>query len=255
MKRLASALLFIHMADHVHKSIRADNVILFASSDDTDDDSAASSSSGGSTKSGSSSSSSSAKSKIIGTPFLLGFDLVRKDAQATEWSKTTDTHKYYYLPPDRQGDPQRKYSMLDDVYSLGVLFLEIALCLSFVKPIPPRLSPLSPPDSQEKETTISWRRHPILLEEQSHSHSKTSTRPIPVPLQPEPLRRRLIAQAKKSAARTMGSTIAGLIVSCLSCLHDPDAFGSREALQDQDGILMGIAYVKQVLSVLDQVSL
>lgn len=100
MKQLASALLFVHTADLVHKSIRADNIVLFQRTDRTQpsppqDD----------------------REDMLGQPFLLGFDLSRKTEASSEREKTTDFHKAYYLPPDRQGDTNRKYSMLDDIYS------------------------------------------------------------------------------------------------------------------------------------------
>ena len=57
----------------------------------------------------------------------------------------------YYLAFDRQGDPTRKYSVLDDLYSLGVAFLEKALWQSFMHP---RL------DEQTRNT--SWEYIPVL---------------------------------------------------------------------------------------------
>lgn len=209
MKRLASALVFIHLADHVHKSIRPDNILIFPSSK-TD-------------------------GTGLGEPVLIGFDLSRKHDKRSQKIKVAGVEKYYYLAPDRQGDWIRDYSMLDDIYSLGVVFLEIALGFSFVK---------SQPTAAQTDSKIHWQRHSILMDE---------GRPAK-PLEAEALRLRLVSQAKKTAARRMGSTIAGLIVSCLSCLNDPDAFGDRTALEDKDGIVVGIAYMKEVLAVLDQVS-
>lgn len=55
----------------------------------------------------------------------------------------------------------------------------------------------------------------------------------------ETLRTRLISQAKRSVPRTMGSIISALIVSCLSCLHNPEAFGDPQAMHDQNGICDG----------------
>ena len=75
------------------------------------------------------------------------------------------------------------------------------------------------------------------------------------PFGPEDLRRRFLSLAKKDVARKMGLTVSDLIVTCLSSLETVDSFGDKEELQDQDGIVLGIAYMKKVLSVLDRVSL
>jgi hypothetical protein len=53
--------------------------------------------------------------------------------------------------------------------------------------------------------------------------------------------------------RQMGDTVAGLIVACLSCLHDAEAFGEVSQFTDQDGILVGSMFARQVLHVLDEV--
>ena len=70
--------------------------------------------------------------KFLGEPFLFGFDLVRRAQKQSRRQGTTHFHRAQYLPTDHQGDPQRDYAMLNDIYSFGVLLLEIALWTSFV---------------------------------------------------------------------------------------------------------------------------
>lgn len=68
MKRLASTLLYIQMADHVHKIIRADNILLFQSDSESENNN-------------------------LGERFLVGFDLTRKDAGSSRRTKVLNIDK------------------------------------------------------------------------------------------------------------------------------------------------------------------
>lgn len=215
MRKIASAVLYVHTAGHIHKRIFAQNIILFSPRTLGD--------------------AQSARSELryqLGEPFLVGFDLSRKEKHETTWTSTVDPQEVYYLPRDRQGDPSRKYSMLDDIYSLGVLFIELALWRSFV----------SLPDKDQSSTPAKLQPAKGLTKKDSHEF-----------LGPEDLYKRLVGFATKEVARSMGSIMSELIVSCLTCIEDPKAFGDRQVLEDQDGIVVGIAYIKRVLLALEEI--
>lgn len=204
MKRLASTVLFVHLAGHVHKNIRADTVLLFRDP---------------------------AKPELVlGEPYLVGFENTRKDGAGSQRLSVRQLEKYYYLPPDRQDETTRDFSMLDDIYTLGVVFLELALCFSFVVP--------------QESPTAPWRPQSILLQDK---------RDLENTLRSTDLRDHLIRRASAMVPRQMGDTVAGLIVACLSCLHDAEAFGEVSQFTDQDGILVGSMFARQVLHVLDEV--
>ncbi|KAH6640047.1 hypothetical protein BKA67DRAFT_542571 [Truncatella angustata] len=212
MKRLASALLWVHVAGHVHKSIRADNIILFGSSTSSTPSSAQTSRQDSRERD--------LESKgfphVLGTSFLLGFDLSRADAAATSYTQTADLQKAYYLHPDQQGTPDRRYSLRDDVYALGVLFIELALWTLFVR-----------------WNSATWERNRGLV--------SASTRKAP---SPEAMRVRFLGFARKEVPRAMGGVVGEVIVACLEGLDDVDE-GSGD----------GGAYIKKVLEMLDRVSL
>ncbi|EFW99881.1 het-s domain containing protein [Grosmannia clavigera kw1407] len=221
MKKLASALLFIHTAEHIHKSIRADNVVLLReASTETESEQKGYGFLPRTSE------------MVIGEPFLVGFDLSRKEARHSDMKPTVDLHKTYYLPVDRQGAPVRRYSMLDDIYSLGVLFLEIALWRSLVE---------FEPQEQRPDTSG------LHVNDGGDTCGKWA------------LHQRLVTLAREDVARRMGSIVAGLVVACLMCLdaskdeHDNEwtSFGQRGDLADQDGIVLGQAYIRKVIMVLD----
>ncbi len=117
-KNLASAVFYIHSGNFFHKNIRPANIIIFEP------------------QSTLSLESSEAKChqylRVIGAPFLMGYDGVRKVDAASQRLRVEDWKKNIYLSPDRHrlkvGD---EFKTQHDVYSLGVVLLEIALWTDF----------------------------------------------------------------------------------------------------------------------------
>lgn len=116
---IAAAVLYVHASGFVHKNIRPDNIIVFepqlpatASVSDRE----------------------ACRFPIaIGQPYLAGYDGIRKEEAATLMVDTIEWHQRLYLPPERlRGKPQRtKFTWKHDVYSLGVVLLEIAMWENF----------------------------------------------------------------------------------------------------------------------------
>ncbi|CAM1504897.1 Fc.00g024880.m01.CDS01 [Cosmosporella sp. VM-42] len=108
---LARALMYLHLADWLHKAVRSENVIFFV-----DDE--------GSVQSN--------------LPYLIGFEYSRPDVlgEQTENVDEKPDHKYYRHPKalavpiadlkQPLGGPGR-YSKVYDIYSMGVVLLEIGL--------------------------------------------------------------------------------------------------------------------------------
>jgi hypothetical protein len=208
-RKLASAVLYMHTCDFVHKTIRPDNVLIFTDDVPPGDDPAKYT-----------------YPCVIGEPFLVGFDNVRKAIAASNMIKVEEWRKNVYLHPDRHrmgvGD---EYTVRHDVYSLGVVLLEIALWGSFTDRRPEGLA------------RYVWQ--------------KSGTQPA-APLPPEDLRRKYLRIAKSLVPREIGTKYADIVVSCLEGLQDEERGG---LLNDEDGLVIETAYVAQVLSKLEEISL
>jgi serine/threonine protein kinase len=110
-KHIITAVLYIHSLDWVHKSIRSDNVLLARSMIEK-------------------------KQSVLGSAYLKGFDYSRRDDGATTgFDELRDWKREIYQHPDRQQSFQNpaananetRYQKLHDVYSVGVVLLELCL--------------------------------------------------------------------------------------------------------------------------------
>ncbi|KAL8640699.1 MAG: hypothetical protein Q9228_002413 [Teloschistes exilis] len=101
---LARSVMFLHDCQFVHKSLRPDNILCFATQGECPD-----------------------------KPYMIGLDRFRLiDARSKRLSDDL-WYKDLYRHPTRQGiRPEKDYSMQHDIYSLGVCLLEIGLWQSFL---------------------------------------------------------------------------------------------------------------------------
>jgi serine/threonine protein kinase len=107
-KQLAKAIMFVHSAGFVHKSIRPETVLLFCSDQPNDNSCFA---------------------------FLIGFESFRLAEGNTVHQGDNIWERNIYRHPTRQGMlPGMDYVMQHDIYSLGVCLLEIGLGESLVLP-------------------------------------------------------------------------------------------------------------------------
>lgn len=208
-KKLASAVLFMHSGDFVHKNIRPENIIIFepclSISSDAD-----------------------AKfmkysqfPRTLGAPYLVGYDGVRKVDAMSDRIAVDDVGKSIYLSLERHrlkiGDQS---TMQHDVYSLGVVLLEIVLW----KDLSNHAS------SVEK---VIWHRQGVL---------KTSAS----------LHENLISLAKTRITRYLGQKYTDALIACLTGLKDIDNYSE---LEDQEGLVVGVAYITLVLRKLEEIVL
>jgi hypothetical protein len=112
---IATAVLYVHSCGFVHKNIRPDNIIIFdelsAQPDQT-------------------------YPYAIGKPYLAGYDGVRMEEAQTFMLGVEKWQERIYMPAERLADQEHrvKFSWVHDVYSLGVILLEIALWENFTNP-------------------------------------------------------------------------------------------------------------------------
>ncbi|KAL8867440.1 MAG: hypothetical protein Q9174_005664 [Haloplaca sp. 1 TL-2023] len=103
-RMLARSIMFLHDCKFVHKSLRPDNIICFATQGSYPD-----------------------------KPYMVGLDRFRQIDQRSERLSDDLWYKDIYRHPTRQGiRPEKDYIMQHDIYSLGVCMLEIGLWQSFV---------------------------------------------------------------------------------------------------------------------------
>lgn len=107
-RKIACAVMYVHMMQYVHKSIRSSNIVMLPKK-------------GVSGETG-------VFPKHLGEPFLCGFETARHDKATSDQSGDAHWRYNIYRHPKRQGlYPQERYTMNHDIYSLGVVLLEIGL--------------------------------------------------------------------------------------------------------------------------------
>lgn len=117
--------------------------------------------------------------------------------------------------------------MLHDIYSLGVILLEIALWESFV---------LVRPDGSRK------------LGRQGRSFTKKSGELKA----PDDIRAALLKKARDYVPLVLGAKFCEVVVMCLDCLDG--GLGPPEELLDEDGVLLGAVFIQRVLAVLEEIA-
>lgn len=202
--RVATAILYVHSGYFVHKRIKPENIIIF----DNDANCTFPIS--------------------IGQPFLTGFIHSRLDTGHTNLEGDLVPEDCIYQHPERWGiRAEHKYSMLHDVYSLGVVLLEIGLWKTFVKW-----------DRGSLKRTISWKAIEDLCTVAKMKEAGT----------PKEVQQRLIDKAGKLLPSRMGQRYTDVVVACLSGSIN----AGIEPDQQDAGARVGLAYIKVVMSRLER---
>lgn len=103
-RQLATAVAYVHIFGFVHKNIRPESVLSFASTD-------------------------ASQNRV----YLAGFEMFRRDEAWTQKVGDDALDRNFYRHPSRQGlNPNWEYIMQHDIYSLGVCLLEIGLWQSLI---------------------------------------------------------------------------------------------------------------------------
>jgi serine/threonine protein kinase len=209
--RLATAVLYVHAAKFVHKNIRPENILLLESQDDDP---------------------SLKFPHTLGTSFLIGFDVVRKEDEASSRTGDEDWEKNIYRHPERQGlHPESGFNMLHDIYSLGVVLLEIALWRSFVTSIVEKDGVKYVPNPQACKFV---------------DRTTGSLKP------PREIQRVFVKKAEEYIPLVLGERYRDIVLMCLKSVDG--AFGSDEVL-DEDGIVVGLIFIQRVLTSLEEISI
>ncbi|KAG9228130.1 hypothetical protein BJ875DRAFT_528614 [Amylocarpus encephaloides] len=101
---LAIALGQFHSVSWVHKSMRSENIVFFLA-DIQDRD----------------------WRLWLQDPWIMGFEYAREDPGLSEDNRIIDARQEIYRHPEQWGQPTRRFHKIHDIYSLGVVMLEIGL--------------------------------------------------------------------------------------------------------------------------------
>ncbi|CAN9458410.1 unnamed protein product [Alternaria alternata] len=99
---IATSIENLHRVEWIHKEIRSDNICFFIPADDEHNDTS------------------------IQSPWLFGFEYARAMASGTRLEEDHSEVRNLYRHPQRWSKPQEKFTRAHDIYSLGVVLLEIA---------------------------------------------------------------------------------------------------------------------------------
>ena len=196
---LAKAVLYLHASHFVHKNIRPENILIFSDSDEQ-----------------------------LGKPYLVGFEKFRLDTTSTRRYGDDLWEKNIYRHPQRQGvRPQEDFIMQHDVYSLGIVLLELGMGISFL--------------DWHKEGTINDRPIPnteleitdLITAKKKHGQGIA-------------VKKKMISLAEAELPCTFGRKYTEVVLSCLTCLDERNTrFGDLRDLQDDNGVLVGMRFVKK----------
>lgn len=203
-KAMSRSVASVHVAGFVHKNIRPETLLVFRG-----------------------------ESLQVPTTFLVGFERFRGVYETTTFTGDMVWYRNLYRHPSRQGQqPDERYQMQHDIYSLGVCLLEIGLWDSFVTgDDPPQPGPSL---DISAELTMKNERQAASL-----------------------IKRKLIELANERLPASMGLMYTQVVNSCLTCL-DPQAsnmFTHDTDLRDEDGILIGVVFIEKIFTRLQSISI
>ncbi|CAZ84669.1 unnamed protein product [Tuber melanosporum] len=200
-KQIAKAALSVHNLNFVHKNMRPENILVFPN-----------------------------PGKTLGIPFLVGFQMFRSADGITYRAGDESWSSNLYRHPSRQGTlPDNGYRMQHDIYSLGVILLEIGLWSPFV--------------NEEGEPAAALSQIVHTLQDKDQRTRATRIKEV------------LMAMAYKYLPPKIGSKYTDIVISCLTCLDRDSELGSESEFLDDDGTLVGVRYTQQILGVLEEIDI
>jgi hypothetical protein len=204
---LATAVWYVHSGHFVHKSIRPENIIIFIRE-----------------RSSSEQSHHDCYPRKLGPAFLAGFDRFRSEEAATFSLRSEDNMplRMLYRHPERWSQSDVKtFSLLHDIYSLGVVMLEIGWWRSLVQVV-------------RGDTVFKAGLHGLMKPDSASA-----------------VKDWLVDAARTILPRNMGNEYSDIVVSCLTCVEGGLSASPQNSTTDLDK--MGAAYMKGVLERLEQI--
>lgn len=174
----------------------------------------------------------------LGTPLLVGYGDARMESASSRRTKEEHLLEEVYCHPSRRGStPAKKHTFLHDVYSLGVVLIEIGLWNSFWVPNddPSNWAP------SHKDDADDW-----------VPNKKAYPEFDPNNLSPQDMQRWFEAVARDALPRKVGQRYADVVIKCLTGFErgSEDATGEGFGKDMQDGF----DYVDQILRQLYEIT-
>jgi len=185
------------------------------------------------------------------TPYLVGFEEFRLDDSDTMMRGSQEWYKNLYRHPDRQGVlVKERFIMQHDIYSFGVMLLEIGMGISFI--IPKSQGGFAPHDKLDIAQIL----------RSSDERKKRVT-----------IKRRLIKLATEVLPTTMGRKYLEVVYICLTCLDKSKSLFDRPKIVIEDDssdeedaeegglpegeyeINIGLQFIQQILTKLNDISI
>lgn len=71
------------------------------------------------------------------------------------------------------------------------------------------------------------------------------------------IKQKMVTKARSELPRTMGKKYTEVVLSCLTCLDTgaTNMFENSDDLYDEDGILVGVAFIEKILIKLDDITI
>ncbi|KAI0149399.1 HET-s/LopB domain protein [Pestalotiopsis sp. NC0098] len=144
---------------------------------------------------------------IYRDPYLVDFEYSRPEAAATILASDNNLQRNLYRHPDRQGLPTAKFNKIHDVYSLGVVLLEIGV----------------------------WQTAESMREDYLEDHDLRDTGKVS-----SEMRDMFLEKAEESLGHTMGQAYQEAVKACISGELDGFLNTSNFALKFQEAVIRNI---------------
>ena len=229
-QQISEAVLSVHTCSRVHKNIRPDTILMLQPQDSQDRD---------------------YHDLDFGTPYLTDWTMLRKIDTPSSMVGENDWQRDMYRHPKRHGlQPEIRYNMGHDIYSLGVCLLEVGLW----EPLVDRSHGLKIPCVRYREAAVKLgvfsaedtRKVEALTELQLVQQDvvvaavKALTRPVI-------MQNTLIALAQDNLPSRMGILFTSVVLSCLKCLEREGGFGDAEIFEKNEKVAIGVQFGERVL--------
>jgi hypothetical protein len=134
--------------------------------------------------------------------------------------------------------------MQHDIYSLGVVLLELGLWHSFINPTSSSSFHSTLPNSHSKDPTMLPFMLPVASEKDTR---KRATQ----------VKNSLVTLATEQLPSRMGTKYTEVVLLCLQCMDRAVGFGSEDEgeFYDEDGIVVGVRYIEKILLKMQEISI
>ena len=229
-QQISEAVLSVHTSNRVHKNIRPDTILMIQAQDNQGQD---------------------YHDLDFGVPYLTDWTMLRKIDTPSSMVGENDWQRDMYRHPRRHGlQPEMRYNMGHDIYSLGVCLLEIGLW----EPLISRYHDPVLPCATYREAAVELgvltaedvRKIKALTQEQP-AQRNVVTAAVKALTRPVVMQKTLIALAESKLPSRMGISFTRVTISCLKCLEPEGGFGDAEMFEKNNKLAIGVQFGETVL--------